>query len=319
MSHAQIKPHKPGSVRVLWGVDPFDSHPEVFAKCIESFDYLNRRVNLDVMPVYYMQSQRYNWSGDYSGEWISKYQPLAEQGLKDQLSGFKKEYLLEPQVLINRGKPDEDPVPALDIYASRHRFDWIALTRHAKSGADRFFTGSFTEDMLSESRHPLLIFEPYGQACHWEEIFFPTDFSEGSDELLEQVIDLAVQFKARLTVVHKIINPIEPFVQSGVLALGGGWVSLPAFVEEQTAEIEEKVKQWKLKADTKGLRMESVIDSSPATISDILKELTTTQPSSLIITGTQASPLRSWLSGSVGRQIVRSSHSTVLIQHLGAK
>lgn len=109
-------------------------------------------------------------------------------------------------------------VPALPALVDVVLLDWIRRTRpdltvmatHSRSGAARFFLGSVTEQVLRESKRPVLcIREPEGDAAGipYRRILVTTDLSPTSRRAFPWAAGLARALEAEVIAVHVAPSP----------------------------------------------------------------------------------------------------------------
>src|SRR5262249_36434783 len=134
---------------------------------------------------------------------------------------------------------------------------------HSRKGLKRLFLGSFAENLLTDSKVPvLLIGREMKEFRGFQHILFPTDFGPTSRSQLNRVVQLAASLDADLTLFHVIQYPIEP-----------AWTELyppepldylSDYIQTQTELARQRAESWVRIAEARGVPMEVHVDSRGA-------------------------------------------------------
>lgn len=299
---------------IIWAVDAFPDDPEFQSRTLRVLR--SAFPETPIHPVFVMSEDGFSDRG------ISTFlkpalKPMAIKGLRHVLQetgfdGFKK-----PRVLVESSASRGACARKLLRYAERIGAQMIALGTHARRGLSRFFTGSFSEAVMSASKVPVIMTGPEIREAQRppRAVVFPTDFSPLSRFAFVEVIDLAKKFDAEIHLFHKSIHPIDPIVQSGVHMLGGGWVSVEAYLSQPVESHEKEVKDWMKFAQSSGVTSRFVSENFREPTSEAIVEYARRIDSfsPWVAMVLQTGPVASWLLGSITRDVLRTSPYTVYV------
>lgn len=193
----------------------------------------------------------------------------------------------------------------------------IALGTHARRGLSRFFTGSFSEAVLNASKIPVIMTGPEISEAQRppNAVVFPTDFSPLNRFAFVEAVELAKKFSAEIHLFHKSVHQIDPIVQSGVHMLGGGWVSVEAYLSQPAESHEKEVKDWIRFAQSSGVtsrfNSENFREPTSEAIVEYARRIDSLHPWIAMVL--QTGPVASWLLGSITRDVLRTSPYTVYV------
>lgn len=306
--------------KVSWAFDPFSGPMKDPRPWTEFLDQLAKLEKTEIEPVYVLSPDGLNWSGEFSGPWVKKYRPLAEAAAETALAPFANHPVKPVRILVNPKVSLKGDVQKLAQDAKRQKRSMIVVQTHARQGMERWVMGSFAESLLIQSKVPVLCVNPQTQPPKQiRRILFPTDLSGASRRSFKKLLARCRSWGAELVLAHKLPDPIEPIVQSGVYMAGGGWITLSQYFEKESAERRAKLEQWVQEAKAVGVNATvKVIEKSGLIADEILKAASGSQVD-MIALCSQSGPISSVLAGSVARQIVRGAHCPVLVFHDAAK
>lgn len=306
--------------KIVWAVDAFQEDVGLDRRAAEILTQIAERLGSTIEPVYVLSPEQLNLSIELSTPWVTEYKPAAEKAMGAALRRLKIPGMMDPKVVVHKVPSVTSATKALSAYALASGADLIVVGTHARKGLSRFFLGSFTENLLLHSKVPVLTVGPSTKpvkAC--EHILFSTDFSKGSQAGFDRVIAFAKNLGARVTVFNHVQNPIEPIVQSGVYLLGGGWVSVSAYMAEEESKQREHAKAWVARARKAGVDADFILESGRETVTESIMDAAKRSRSCLIAMAGQSGPIAAALIGSIARQVVRSAEVPVWIVHAPAK
>ncbi len=306
------------SKKLLWALDPFSGLDSIKRKQSQLIRFLLEKEKLSAEAVYVLSPESLNWTGDFSGAWLSNFRPQVEQKMRDQLEslGWSNQHNMKIKILAGKKPSLRSDVKRVLTYAKTQKATYLVLGTHARQGLARMLMGSFAETAMLYSKTPLILMNPEShQVDAVKKLLVPTDLSSGSKKLWLRAIKKAKLWGAELILFHKVPEPIEPAIQSGVTALGGGWVSVQQYLNEQTEKSEKTLKQMVAKAKEAGVMANYEMDQSPGFIVDSICKVAEGKSVSMIVMGSEAGPVSALMLGSVARQVIRQSPVPVWVTH----
>jgi nucleotide-binding universal stress UspA family protein len=227
----------------------------------------------------------------------------------------------KPRVVIARHGGRGATAHKLHRFAEKVGAQVIAVGSHGRKGLSRFILGSFSEALLTDFHIPIILTGPRTEAPPTppEFIVFPTDFSEACELAFDEVLKLARFFKAEVHLFHKTMHYVDPFLQSGVHLLGGGWVSFENFVDDSGRSHESEAHSWLSRAAASGVQARYICENFREPVSEAIVEYAghlqrRTKPgrsdrlaSVLITMVPQSGPVASAILGSTTRDVIRLS------------
>ena len=318
--------------RIVWSVDAFQDAGKIQELVAKSIGVLLRQIaaqtqiQVQVEPVYVLTPEQLNLSVGSEAASVDNYKHAAEKSaerLTEQLIkniDGKLNWLLPPKVLIQHHFSTAAAVQSLAAYALSSGANLIVVGTHGRSGMPRFFMGSFAESLLLYSKVPVMVVGPKSEELNnYEHILFPTDLGKNSRPALEHVTTLAKSLRSKLTIYHSIQNPIEPVLQSGVYLLGGGWLPVPAYMEEEMNKRGNVIDKLVQIARNSGVEADGVVEPGRGGVVTSILSFAEKNNLSLIAMTAQSGPVASSLIGSITRQVVRESGCPVWVIRLVAK
>lgn len=311
---------KASKAKVTWAFDPFSGpvkDPQPWADFLENLAKLEKS---QIEPVYVLSPDGLNWSGEFSGPWVKKYRPLAETAAATTLAPFQYRSVTPARILVNPKVSLKGDVQKLAKDAKKNKRGMILVQTHARTGMERWMMGSFAESLLIHSKVPVLCVNPQtAPPKQIRRVLFPTDLSPASKRTFKKIIARCRAWGAEVVLAHKLPDPIEPIVQSGVYMAGGGWITLSQYFEKESAERRKKLDQWIQEAKAAGVSATVQVIEKSGLISDEILKTAKANQADMIALCSQSGPVSSVLAGSVARQIVRGAHCPVLVFHDDAK
>jgi len=135
------------------------------------------------------------------------YMKAGEKILRTAEEAFKEEGLQVEPLLIRRS---EDPADTILNLVKERPFDLIVIGNRAETQAERFELGSTSEKIVLYSKTPVLIVK---RKTKMSKLLVAVDGSEQANKALKYASNLAMKFKAKVTLLHvsesKLAN-LEP-------------------------------------------------------------------------------------------------------------
>lgn len=298
------------SRRWLVAVDPFsdlDLQPMMrFAQGTAE------RAGAQVVGAYVLAPELLNWSGDYSGAWLKRYRPVAETKA-DQL-GHKLN--LDIEVVPARKSGLNHSVETLLKYGGKIKAEMLLVSTHARHGIERWVLGSFAESVVLSSKIPVIAINPTQRLPNAiRRIFVPTDLSPASIKFVLKVGDFAQRVNAGVDLFYRQPDPLDPMIQQGVYAVGGGWVSMQNYIDDSSKEAEQKLHKIEAGLRKRGLDAQSLVTTARGSSSLVnsIEEAAKARQADVIAVLTQSGPVAATMLGSVARGLVRTAPVPVMI------
>ncbi|NQY99563.1 MAG: universal stress protein [Bdellovibrionales bacterium] len=303
------------SKKVMWALDPFVKSTKRVQQAAGNVKAIASAMGAEIEPVYILSPEGFNFTGDFSSGWIKDFKPKAIEKMKRVLSKLDVE-TLPPKIIVNQTLSLTGDSKKLINYAKRHGAAAVLLSTHARSGIARFVMGSFSETTLLQTKVPLILVNPEAPAItQLKTILFATDGSADSKIAFQRLLKTAKSARAKVVLYHKLPDPIEPIVQTGVHIAGGGWVSVQQFLSKEQKQMKKKLDGWAAIAKKSGVATRVVIDETPGFITDSILEQAKVSKADMVAVLSKSSRISSILIGSVGRQLARQSHRPVFLLH----
>jgi nucleotide-binding universal stress UspA family protein len=265
-----------------------------------------------VYGAYILAPETLNWTGDFSGPWLKRYKPVAE----GQAADFSVKSGVEVEVVPSRKPGLKHTVGTLVKYAQKIQAECIVVSTHARSGIDRWVLGSFAESVLLTSKIPVLSVNPTQTLPRQiKRIFVPTDLSPQSTKFILKVADFAKRTDASMKLFFRQPDPLDPMIQQGVYAVGGGWVSVQHYLDEGLEESKQKIAKICDGIRKRGINCDIVTATAHGSSSLVtaIENSAKEHEADVIAVLTQSGPVAATLLGSVARSLVRTSPIPVMI------
>lgn len=219
--------------------------------------------------------------------------------------------LQEPKLLVCEDFSTKAAAGRLLEYARKNDASVIAVSTHARRGLPRAILGSFSESLVLQSEIPTLVINPTTETrSNIRHILFPSDLSGASRKVFLQVLELAREAKARVTVYHKV-DFIDAFTVPSLYQ----FPMADEYAEQDLKRREEAIESFVAVSKKAGVKVDLVLDKGKKAPGDaILARAKKLQPD-LIAMASQTGPVASMLLGSVTRQVVRAAPVPTWVIH----
>ena len=221
-----------------------------------------------------------------------------------------------PVVLTSRSSFTRAHAKKLSQFAQRRSADLVVMGTQARTGASRFFWGSFAETFLISSKVPVLSVNPICRVPRkWKKITFPTTFDRHVKKSFKRVLELAKSSEASIDVVYQAKYPLNPSAEYRKFMGKKAQVSMAAYIRKERQEVTKKFKALEQQAKAKGVKIDFIFGGDVTPISDAILEHVKKSGSDLIALSAMAGPLDVFVLGSISRQIIRRATVPVWVYH----
>ena len=302
--------------RIIWAIDPFEEKCGTSSHVISALQEFSSR-GARIEPIYVLRPNEYDIDVGISMPWLKQIRPATQKVLEQYLKRVKIPGLENPKVIIEKRPSLTRAVLSLAAYAKRNKSNMILVGTHAKKGLSRLFLGSFAETLLLHSEVPVLVVGPHAEVPHpdpkAESILFSTDFGQSSYSTFKGVLLLAKARDAKVTLFHCLPHPVEPFFQSGMLLIGGSYLSLPDFLTQDEQRKRKVALRYIGLAKKRGVEVELIFNAGHGSTAQAIVDQAQREKSSLIAMAAKSGAVSAALVGSVTRQVVRGAPCPVWV------
>lgn len=294
----------------VMAVDPFSDLD--FRSVVEFTKGVAGQAGAEVYGTYVLAPELLNFTGEFSGAWLKRYKPVAEAKAKE--SG--KALGVEIEVVPSRKAGLQHSVNTLVKYSDKIRAECIVVSTHARHGLERWVLGSFAESVLLTSKIPVLAVHPSQKLpANVKKIFVPTDLSPQSLKFILKAAEFAQRVGASLDVFYRQPDPLDPMIQQGVYAMGGGWVSVQTYLDDSAKEAEKQLGKIGEGLRKRGIKTETLMTTArgSASLVDAIEDAAKARGADMIAVLTQSGSVAATVLGSVARGLVRTSPIPVMI------
>jgi nucleotide-binding universal stress UspA family protein len=301
-------------VPIVWAIDAFPDQAELQLKTAAA---LQKIFPLNpIHPIYVLSEESFTERG-FTGFLKPALKPMAFKAVLQLISQVRFLNFRKPRILIESSASRAACARKLLRYTKKIGAGVIALSSHGRHGFSRFFVSSFSNAVMDSTSLPLLFTGPNAERLHAKPkvIVYPTDFSPACEQASDSILELAHWMGAEIHLFHKIIHDLDPITQSGVNMLGGGWVSVEAYLQQEANDHEAEARSWIQRARARNVQTRFISENFREPISEAIVEYVSAldEPPALIAMVPQTGPLASAFLGSVTREVIRLSPCPVYI------
>jgi nucleotide-binding universal stress UspA family protein len=313
--------HLPERVKkIIWAIDAFEDVPFLHQQAAQVLGYFtDGRQPVEIQPVFVASAGQAQIPPDLASPWSDEYRTAVRESLNRAIAHFPLTNLNPAEILGEADSSISQGVDTLSKFAVEFGADVILVNTHGRSGVKRFFLGSFAETLLHRSLVPVLVVGPKNKiASKVERIIFPTEFNEHSKVLFRQVMELANQLSAKVTLLHVYPRPSPDGLDFGYASdrfrLHGESVPFTKFRAYQIEHQTRRAKAWSEWAAHQGFTVDIQIDTQSETVEGgILGVSREDSAGRIIVMEAQSGPVRDTILGSTTRKIVRSAACPVYV------
>lgn len=303
-------------MKVLWAVDALDPFPEGMKKIAEVLGIFSKTVKLDIHPVFMLSPEQLGLASDFSEPSLPSYlETNAGKALDLCMKDVRVPGLQKPETLVHHRHSLRGSVKKLAEYAVVQDFDLVVTGSHGRRGLQRLVVGSFTEELLLQSKTPVLVVGSHMEigANSENRILIPNDLGDLSSPFFKETFRLVKRLGAKATFLHAIPRPMEAFLETGIYLLSGGWVPIPMYLRDEKSKQELKVEELNSSARSEGIVSDSIIDHECTGVAESILGHAKEKRATLITMAAQSGPVATALLGSIARKVIRDAPCPVWI------
>lgn len=301
---------------IVWCIDPNDDQIDKSQSITALQAFATGMANVQILPVYVLSPKSTQLSRFAQSSFIEKLIPWAKKQMQNYIEQLPSTDLniQAPEVLFNPKHSLRHDVLKTIEFAEQNKADTIFCSSHSKS---TWTLGSFAETLVLKSKIPILLYQPKAKiAEYFDNIMFPTDFSVSSKNALKNLIPLAKQWGSQIHIVHQILNPVDPIVESGVLTMGGGWTSPETYNQSIKEYAEDEFQHMKELCNAQNVECHSHLLEPSSFFTQDIVDFATENDIQLIAISSSADDYLSIIVGSHCRDLIRNSKIPMWIQHI---
>ena len=301
---------------VVWAVDAFSKDFATHARTACAIRA--HAPESEIHPVYILSEEMFSGRG-YSGFLRAALRPRAHHNLQallehELLADLKRSGVCRrPRVLIEPSANASLCTGKLLRYAKRIGAELIAFGSTGKRGISRWFAGSFSETLMTETDLPLLIAGPHQQhqVNASRAMIVPTEFRRQDRAAFEALLRIATRRGLALHLIYRAEPALEDLISGGGALLTDSWISIDALFDNLEGPSSIEAKDW-LRLATEAqveTRLSSPLsqDSFCEAVLDYARKLEAFAPVIALLTPE--------LPGRLTRDLIRSSPYPLFVSH----
>jgi nucleotide-binding universal stress UspA family protein len=313
--------------KIVWAIDAFSQDQESLKQAETALKGLTSAPaskSAEIYPVYV-----FNWADMFTFTDtldntvslnlppIEQIEKVAKEELTKLLKGVSLEGLQAPIILAHENRESGADVVELNRFAEKVEANLICLYTHARKGLKRLTLGSFAESLFLHAKTPVFLLNPkVHPPKEFKHIFVPTDFSKESEFVFHEMVKLAKENSAKITLFHSIIDRINPMISMGAMLFGGNWPSQNTLEKSKVEWARKEGEKLVDYAKTNGVLTQVELDETgEGGVHDHALKKAHDLGADMIALASRSGPVQANLIGSVARQIVRASDLPVWIFH----
>lgn len=302
--------------KILWAMNPMDEDRNVFNRATEMIKAIQKKHQVQVIPVYVMTPEIVNWAGQIPIKELKKFTGDVSLKMEKELKTLKGIHSSLPEILYNTDTSTTRSIKKLLGFAKAHSVDAILTVSHSRSEFANMFLGSFTESLLMKSKIPLIVVpNNTKKITNINKIVFPVDLVHSETAHFKNIAKFSKMMRAKLNLVHKLPNPVDPVLQHSSYMLGGGWISVGEFFKLDVQQRKERLAKLKNKIQKNTDSVSAKILEGPGSISGEVKSYMDKNKIPMLAINTSAKNRASYIIGSVARSVIKESDRPVLVMH----
>jgi len=302
--------------KVIWAIDPFEMETRPNPGIIQEFLAWSKAAGYAIQPIHILPVSTIDPAEIDDGTWLQRSVPSAEKTAAQYLTDLGAKDTLPPRVPLCPVQSRSKAVRRLLDLAESEGSPMIALSSHGRTGLGRLALGSFAENLLLQSRIPVLFLSHSDRKpeSKIQRILFPTDLSKNSRTAFRLLLPQAKALDAEVVLLYAVA--VAPYAVAGPAALGSVDPGIPEdYFEVQAAWGVEELKLWVAEANGQGVKARSIVKEEGVT-SQIARAVLATadhEKVQLIAMASLSGAFTSFALGSVARDVFRSQRYPVWV------
>jgi len=302
---------------VLWAVDPTDQDIDIARRVGKVASLWSSALGVQATPVSVVSHRNLTWLRNKVPTPLSDVlSQAALRNIRTVIEGLNIENVSEPRIFEYKEMRSSRRAEARTLAeeAKKMNASAIVVATHGPQRLKQIRLGSFTEYLIAISTVPVVVVNPKTEPPEKiERILFPTDYSEDSEIVFDQLLEIASRIGARITVFHASDLAFRS------LSFAGEWgASLdPILVSEAWSEEEQrrnqKIEDWKKRAERYQVPCKFVSVSTANGLSQTILDGEKAENVDMIAMTTYAGPVEQAILGSVARDVIHGATRPVLI------
>jgi nucleotide-binding universal stress UspA family protein len=173
--------------------------------------------------------------------------------------------------------------------------------------------GSFAERLIAQSSIPVLTINPQTLARESiRKILVPTDFSRGTQQLIESAFQWAKHLSAEVVILNRFINPLSGLAYCGAAEVPVDGEFLNALIDDAEKERRAKGSEWLSFAKSMGVTCEVLYESDTEYLSTLILNAAQKEHIDLIVMGASRKVVGHGI-GRTSRKILTESICPVIL------
>jgi len=182
--------------KILWPTDFSDEAQEAMRHAEQMVKVFKAELTaLHVVPDF--PASLYDTTESVKGELVRSIDVIKQEAL-EKLEKIKKAHKVNFRSMIREGNPAKEIVKA----AEEEPFDLIVMGKKGLSALEKLFIGSVANQVLRNSKVPMLLTKSKAKKLEFDRILVPTDFSKHEEIERDYAWRLAKGFDSELVLLH---------------------------------------------------------------------------------------------------------------------
>ncbi|MBT4760442.1 MAG: universal stress protein [Bdellovibrionaceae bacterium] len=303
-------------MKIRWAFDPFTKQENTWHRAVEFLYNMQDSKEAEVIPTYVMGSEVSDWvTKSMAYEGVDMYHTISEVCLAKLKELDTRESFNAPEIIeSSTGSKRSD---ASIMAKSLDGIDLLVVNTHAQKGLERFFIGSFAENLLLQCSTPMAFISPHTDKVNaLNKGLYPTDLLASSKPVFDDYLEQSFNTAKQVVLYSKYFHPETSFYSSTSVMLGGGPISLNQYYEDQSLNKEKQAAHWQDSAKSLDIKTEVILDDSAHPMAESIVNTAKENNCDLIYMPSFSSTMDTVLVGSIAREVIRQSPLPVIVWHI---
>jgi nucleotide-binding universal stress UspA family protein len=300
---------------LVWAIDPFEKETRPDRTMVQSLLNWARSTGLEIQPVHVLALSRESLSEDTDETMTDRNISAAEKVCESYLRELGVTNARPARIRLSKSASQRDAVKSLLSFADDFHADLIVVSSHGRSGVRRLVMGSFAENLLLHSNHPILFLthsdHEAKNLAKLQRAIFATDFSDQSRKAFLCFLPKAKRLQLELVLFHSV------HLSSSALVTGMGAVDVipEDYFPDQVQWAQHQADHWKHVADSYGVPTQAVVrdEGVSSHVGETILAAAKKENAGLIVMASVSGALSSFVLGSVAREVFRANQYPVWV------